>query len=67
MPLMAKSQPLTMQWCLECHRDPGKSLRPLAQIYSVEWKPDPAANGFALAEEHHLDAAHLTNCSVCHR
>ena len=67
MPLIAKSQPLTMQWCLECHRDPGKSLRPLAQIYSVEWKPDPAANGFALAEEHHLDAAHLTNCSVCHR
>jgi hypothetical protein len=67
MPLIAKSQTLYMQWCIDCHRDPGKVLRPLSQIYSMEWKPDPAPTSIALAQEHHMDIGHLTNCSVCHR
>ena len=28
MPLMFQAAPLTMGWCLDCHRDPGKNLRP---------------------------------------
>src|SRR5262245_51218870 len=28
MPLAWKEKPLTMEWCLECHREPEKHLRP---------------------------------------
>src|SRR5687767_1492326 len=27
-PIAMKEKPLTMQWCLDCHRDPAKNLRP---------------------------------------
>ena len=30
MPLMYQGMPLTMSWCLDCHRDPVKNLRPSA-------------------------------------
>jgi hypothetical protein len=69
MPFIEKEQTLYMAWCIDCHRDPGKGLRPLAQIYSMAWKPSPdqLSNSVAFTEEHHMDPQHLTNCSVCHR
>ena len=35
MPLMRQAAPLTMGWCLDCHRDPGRHLRPLDQIFDT--------------------------------
>ena len=68
MPLTWKSNTLFMEWCLQCHRNTEASQRPLSQIYSMDWKPAPDQKvvGAQLAAEHHLDVAHLTNCSVCH-
>ncbi len=31
--------PLTMQWCLDCHRDPDEHLRPESEITNMEWLP----------------------------
>jgi hypothetical protein len=31
MAAIEQRQPLTMGWCLECHRDPKKQLRPLVR------------------------------------
>jgi hypothetical protein len=69
MALTWKSNTLFMQWCLQCHRDPQNLQRPLAQIYSLSWKPgaDQQRLGAELAMQHHLETEHLTNCSVCHR
>ena len=33
MPLMAKGEPLSMRWCLDCHRDPAPKLRPADEIF----------------------------------
>jgi hypothetical protein len=33
---------LQMEWCLDCHRNPAKNLRPTAQIYNMAWEA-PAA------------------------
>ena len=33
MPLMAKGQPLTMRWCLDCHRDPAPKLSPAEEQF----------------------------------
>ena len=31
--------PLSMGWCLDCHRAPEPRLRPLAQVTSMDWQP----------------------------
>jgi hypothetical protein len=39
MPLMYAQNTLQMEWCLDCHRNPAKNLRPTAQIYNMAWEP----------------------------
>jgi hypothetical protein len=69
MPLMRQAAPLTMGWCLSCHRHPEQALRPLDQVYSTDWVPPPdqQERGRKLIEEYLVKTAHLTDCSVCHR
>jgi hypothetical protein len=38
MPLMYQQNTLQMEWCLNCHRDPAKNLRPVNQIYNMAWE-----------------------------
>ncbi len=37
MPLMYQENTLQMEWCLNCHRDPAKNLRPTSEIYNMAW------------------------------
>ncbi|MBL8858418.1 MAG: cytochrome c3 family protein [Planctomycetes bacterium] len=37
MPLMLRENTLNMEWCLECHRDPIKNLRPREAVYEMDW------------------------------
>jgi len=69
MPLMQQAAPLTMGWCLSCHRDPAPALRPESAVYDTEWvaPADQAKRGRALLAHYHIDNRHLTDCSVCHR
>jgi len=70
MPLMYQAASLQMRWCLDCHRDPAKYLRPREEVFSVTYRP-PANQGRLgqeLAERYHIrDEQTLTNCSTCHR
>lgn len=38
MPLTYQANTLQMEWCLNCHRDPAKNLRPTAEVYQMAWK-----------------------------
>ena len=38
MPLMYQQNTLQMEWCLDCHRNPAKNLRPTGQIYNMAWE-----------------------------
>lgn len=69
MPLMRQAAPLTMGWCLNCHRDPTPYLRPQSAVFDPDWKPpaDQAAQGRKLLVKYLIDNHHLTDCSVCHR
>ena len=69
MPLMVKREPMTMGWCLNCHRDPAAYLRPRDAVFQMNWRPpaDQAKAGRELAVAAHVRDAHLTDCSVCHR
>jgi len=69
MRLTRQAAPLTMGWCLACHRDPAPNLRPHDKIFAGDWRPpaDQAAQGARLAAQYRIDNKHLTDCSVCHR
>jgi hypothetical protein len=69
MPLSSKQQPLTMEWCLSCHRDPAPKLRPPEAVFAMGWSPDgdPRERGAALMNLMHIDPKSLTDCYVCHR
>jgi hypothetical protein len=68
MPLTWRARPLSMQWCLDCHRAPQKHLRPRQRVFDMQWQPkDQLALGTRLMQRYHIDAARLTDCSVCHR
>lgn len=70
MPLVFQAKPLTMQWCLDCHRNPEQTLRPHDQVVNMDWQPaaNQAELGKKLAAQNHIRSTNeLTNCSTCHR
>ena len=42
MPLMIQTTSLQMEWCLDCHRDPAKYVRPRDQITTMGYVPAEA-------------------------
>lgn len=70
-PLLKRASSLQMAWCLDCHRDPTKNLRPAAEVTNFRWQPPEGgdASYYAhLANEANLaDQQRLFSCSTCHR
>jgi NAD-dependent SIR2 family protein deacetylase len=68
MPLTEKAASLTMQFCLNCHRNPKEQLRPESEIYNTEYKRGPhTPSPDALAAHYGVPSRTLTDCSICHR
>ena len=70
MPLMTQQSSLQMEWCLDCHRDPARYLRPTDEITTMGYQP--AGNqreiGSRLVAQYKVSGVeHMTSCSVCHR
>lgn len=80
MPLMWQESTLQMQWCLDCHRNPERNVRPRSEVFSVSYRPpsefhpvtvsgktftDQVEMGKALVAEYQIQK--LTSCSTCHR
>jgi len=58
---------LLMEWCLDCHRQPERYLRPKSEVYDPAYRP-PANQlelGRRLAKEY--DVKTQVTCSTCHR
>jgi hypothetical protein len=68
MPLTWKAEPLTMEWCLGCHRAPEKHLRPHDKLFDMKWQPaDQLAIGRELLKTNKVDVERITDCYTCHR
>ena len=67
MPLMWRENTLYMEWCLECHRNPERFVRPRDQVFNMDWQSpaDQIALGQKLVQQYKIES--LTSCSVCHR
>src|SRR5207237_7544207 len=65
MPLMWKAEPLTMEWCLDCHRKPERHLRDKSQIFNMAYAPSEREQlqiGRELVQRSHIEVDRLTNC-----
>ena len=67
MNVVMQAEPLSMSWCLECHRNPEEHLRPLSEITNMEWLPDANHNEFAQQMMLDLYITPPTDCQGCHR
>jgi hypothetical protein len=68
MPLTYQHATLHMEWCLECHRNPERYVRPREQIFNMDWPPavfNQDEQGPRLVREYKIQRR--TDCSTCHR
>lgn len=66
MPLMYRERSLLMEWCLDCHRNPARYIRPKDQVYNLAWQPSESQEtlGPRLVQEYNVQSK--INCSTCH-
>lgn len=69
MEVVQQVTPLSMGWCVDCHRHPEKHLRPPEEATNMTWSPPggktPFEFGEAFRAEHKINPP--TDCSTCHR
>ena len=67
MPLTWQHGSLLMEWCLDCHRQPQRFVRPREEVFNMDWRtPDNQAEiGRKLVHDYQIHS--LTSCSTCHR
>jgi hypothetical protein len=67
MPLVRQEASLQMEWCLDCHRNPERYVRPRSEVFRMDYTPpfNQAELGGKLVEEYKI--GRLTDCSTCHR
>ncbi|TNE50595.1 MAG: hypothetical protein EP343_07870 [Deltaproteobacteria bacterium] len=46
MAVVHQAKPLSMGWCLDCHRNPNKHLRPKDQVTNMKWDGSPEKKKF---------------------
>ena len=44
METVTQMMPLSMSWCLDCHRNPGPNRRPVSEVTNMKWTP-PGTSG----------------------
>ena len=68
MEVVYQAEPLSMGWCLNCHRDPEPHLRPVSEVTNMAYQPafeltDAEREGLLAKYDIHPSE----NCSTCHR
>lgn len=82
MPVVFHAQPHSMSWCLDCHRAPENALRPVDQVFNLDYhRPASEANnqdwvppadkeqvdiGTKLKNDWHVNPP-VQSCAGCHR
>ncbi len=69
MAVVWREKDLTMGWCLDCHRDPARYIRPVEEVWNMDYvHPNNQLEvGQQLIEEYGITVSNLDNCYNCHR
>ncbi|RME22971.1 MAG: cytochrome C [Candidatus Zixiibacteriota bacterium] len=67
METVTLAKPMSMGWCLSCHRNPAPNLRPVSEVTNMWYQPPPnqLALGRKIIKEKNLKPPE--DCSGCHR
>lgn len=68
MEVVFQHEPLSMAWCLECHRAPEKHLRPVDKVTKMDYELEPReqlSQGEQIRKDLNLNPSQ--SCSTCHR
>lgn len=69
MEVVHHAEPLSMAFCLECHRNPEEYIRPPEEVYNLAWER-PETKEYdekAIAFVHDWKVNPPQSCSGCHR
>lgn len=67
MDVVRQEQPLSMSWCLDCHRDPDMQIRPDGDVTNMKWTPPENQLELAAEIKREKNINPPTDCSGCHR
>lgn len=73
MPLVYQASSLQMEWCLACHREPERFVRPKDKVFDMKWRVENKSNeelaeGRQWVKDYDVkDSRIITSCSTCHR
>ena len=68
MQIIRQNTPLTMEFCLDCHRDPDPHLRPKDRVFDMAWQPPTTGQAemtYRLNKEYAVVGR--DDCSACHQ
>jgi hypothetical protein len=67
MEKVEQKEPLSMGWCLDCHRNPAPNLRPVSEVTNMKWvrSPEDLKNAIETINTRNIEPP--TDCSGCHR
>jgi hypothetical protein len=69
MKVVSHDRPLSMAFCLECHRNPERYVRPHHEVFNLNWRPESMEEQLRRGREtvsaHRLSPP--VTCSGCHQ
>ena len=64
---VSQAEPLSMSWCLDCHRSSDNEIRPNVEVVNMDWiKPDNHQNTVDVFKNENKISP-PEDCSACHR
>lgn len=69
MQVVRHDRPLSMLFCLECHRNPERFIRPPEEVFNLDWRPESEEEQITrgLQAVHDWHVSPPTTCSGCHQ
>jgi hypothetical protein len=67
METVTQTTPLSMSWCLDCHRNPAPNRRPISEVTNMKWAPPRDMAALAAQLDGVRKVHPPTDCSGCHR
>ena len=67
MEVVEQIEPLSMGWCLDCHRNPDQHIRPLDQVTNMAWLPPENHDELVKKYIEDRNINPPESCTACHR
>jgi hypothetical protein len=67
MAVVRQVEPMSMGWCLDCHRKPEPFLRPRSEVTTMGYVPNRPQEELGPELRRQYAVSEMTHCTTCHR